>query len=364
MGTLYYGDCWRTATGRDIFHDHLKDETVDLVYHDPPFSRKPTPFARFAVVLALLWLTAEAAHAQCLATNELVSWWRAEGNAADSAGGNSGALVNGAGTTPGQVGLAFSMDGQSSYVQVPDNPSLDPRSNSFTLTAWIQTTNLSGTVVSKYDCGGACPSCVSASLYTLSLSDGRPVAYIRNYNPGCLDAPVLASRDVTVADGSFHHLAMSRDMAAAQFRLYADGQLVASTNLNIATGGDISNGDGEADPLLVGAVVQGGSQVRQWFFRGLIDEVRLYQRSLSATEIENLYVGEGGRPRLRITQAASSVTLRWPACAADFFLESAAALPAASWLKVTNAAVPAGDLLSTTLPVEAGPQFYRLRKGG
>jgi Concanavalin A-like lectin/glucanases superfamily len=330
---------------------------------DLPFAAKLSALAKFTVLLASLWLTGEAARAQCIPTNGLVSWWRAEGNATDSVGGNSGALINGAGTTPGQVGFAFSLDGQSSYVQVPDNPSLDPRSNSFTITAWIQTTNLSGTVVSKYDCGGACPSCVSASLYTLSLSDGWPVASIRNSNPGCLDAAALPPGDVLVADGTFHHLAMSRDMAAAQFRLYADGQLLTSTNLTIATGGDINNGDGESDPLLIGAVVQGGSQVRQWFFKGLIDEVRLFTRSLSDAEVESLYVAEGGRPRLRIAQAALTVTLRWPACAESFFLESAAALPASSWLKVTNAVLPEGDLLSATLPVEVDPQFYRLRKG-
>jgi 16S rRNA G966 N2-methylase RsmD len=38
MGTLYYGECWRTASVLDILRRYLKDETVDLVYLDPPFN--------------------------------------------------------------------------------------------------------------------------------------------------------------------------------------------------------------------------------------------------------------------------------------------------------------------------------------
>jgi 16S rRNA G966 N2-methylase RsmD len=38
MGTLYYSECWRTATVLDILRRYLKDESVDLVYLDPPFN--------------------------------------------------------------------------------------------------------------------------------------------------------------------------------------------------------------------------------------------------------------------------------------------------------------------------------------
>src|SRR6185295_9442064 len=41
----------------------------------------------------------------------LISWWRAENNADDSADGNDGELENGATFAPGRVGIAFSFDG-------------------------------------------------------------------------------------------------------------------------------------------------------------------------------------------------------------------------------------------------------------
>ena len=55
----------------------------------------------------------------------LVSWWRAEGNAADSQGTNNGVLQGGASFASGKVGQAFSLDGTNGYVQIPASASLN-----------------------------------------------------------------------------------------------------------------------------------------------------------------------------------------------------------------------------------------------
>ena len=56
----------------------------------------------------------------------LVSWWRAEGDASDYAGTNSG-IVQGAVTfVPGWVGQAFALNGSNSYINVPSSPALKP----------------------------------------------------------------------------------------------------------------------------------------------------------------------------------------------------------------------------------------------
>src|SRR5258708_4008949 len=49
----------------------------------------------------------------------LVAWWRAENNAADTAGTNHGILLNGATFAAGQVGNAFSFDGQDDRALIP-----------------------------------------------------------------------------------------------------------------------------------------------------------------------------------------------------------------------------------------------------
>jgi len=96
----------------------------------------------------------------------LIAWWSGDGNAKDIAGGNQGTLHNGVIFAAGTVGQAFGLDGATGFVQVPHNPSLDPGTGSFTIDAWIKTTSLqTQAVVSKYECGGSCPSFVANSYY-------------------------------------------------------------------------------------------------------------------------------------------------------------------------------------------------------
>src|SRR5262249_53313193 len=69
----------------------------------------------------------------------LVAWWRAEGNADDWAGGNSGSVVGGAGFEPGRVGQGFSFKGSAEFIQVPSSPSLR-LTNELTLELWYKDT--------------------------------------------------------------------------------------------------------------------------------------------------------------------------------------------------------------------------------
>jgi len=66
----------------------------------------------------------------------LVAWWRAKGSANDSAGGNDGTLSNGVGFVSDMVGQAFLFNGTSSYVNVPDSPSLR-LTNDLTIEFWV-----------------------------------------------------------------------------------------------------------------------------------------------------------------------------------------------------------------------------------
>jgi hypothetical protein len=65
----------------------------------------------------------------------LVSWWSAEGNAADKIGNDHGTLKNGAGFGEGFLGKGFQLDGLDDYVEIPDAPSLNLRS--FSVALWI-----------------------------------------------------------------------------------------------------------------------------------------------------------------------------------------------------------------------------------
>lgn len=73
----------------------------------------------------------------------IVSWWRGEGNTANSFGVNNGSSVGTLGYTNGEVGLAFDLDGVSSYVLLTNSPFLDP-AGAFSIEAWIYPTQDGG----------------------------------------------------------------------------------------------------------------------------------------------------------------------------------------------------------------------------
>src|SRR5262249_32740228 len=59
------------------------------------------------------------------APSGLVAWWRAEGNALDSAGTNDGSLIGGIGFAPGEVGLGFAPNGTNTFIAVSTSPVLN-----------------------------------------------------------------------------------------------------------------------------------------------------------------------------------------------------------------------------------------------
>src|SRR5262249_16680118 len=67
--------------------------------------------------------------------NGLISWWKGDGNALDSIGGNNGVL-QGTNYATGEAQQAFDFNGVNQYVQIPDAPSLNP-TNALTLEAWV-----------------------------------------------------------------------------------------------------------------------------------------------------------------------------------------------------------------------------------
>ncbi len=78
-----------------------------------------TLFSELALVMALLMVagmvTVGVAEAQT--TNEgLSGWWRAEGDATDSAGSNDGTVLGDTTYTNGVYGQAFVFDGDGDYV--------------------------------------------------------------------------------------------------------------------------------------------------------------------------------------------------------------------------------------------------------
>ncbi|HEX5500069.1 MAG TPA: hypothetical protein VFX03_12615, partial [Thermomicrobiales bacterium] len=102
-----------------------------------------------------------------------VSWYKADGNANDAIGGNSGTLVGGATFAPGLSGQAFSLDGVNSYLDMgsPANGSLDFGTGDFTIELWVNPASYGSVILSK-GAYAALPA-GSRSGYYISLLSGQ-----------------------------------------------------------------------------------------------------------------------------------------------------------------------------------------------
>jgi hypothetical protein len=211
----------------------------------------------------------------------LVSWWKGNLTADDFLGLNNGSLRNGATYATGMVRDAFSFnDSTQAYVSVPDSPSLALGTGDFSMDAWIKTS-------SKKDIGTIQHKLIGNIGYGYHF-------FIRNggIGPGVQFGDgsnvVTVGADTFLADGQFHHVAVSvRRQAPDGIRIFVDGNLVATKDPRSANGSLDNN-----VPFLIG-----GHNIDAWrSFSGLIDEFQLYKRALTDNEVKSIYLaGSAGQ---------------------------------------------------------------------
>jgi glucose/arabinose dehydrogenase/PKD repeat protein len=220
---------------------------------------------RAALALSLFVCLAAAAPARA-ATGLVAAYGlnQSSGTAVTDASGtgNNGSTSGTTWNASGRFGPALSFDGSSASVTIPDSGSLD-LSSGMTLEAWVNPSAAAGpwrTVVFKQASGGM--------VYALYSNNGASRA------TGQLS--ILGEQNAVgtsvVSANTWTHLATTYD--GATLRLYVNGTQVGSK----AQAGNI--------PASTGALRIGGNSVWGEWFAGLIDEVRIYSRALTAGEIQ------------------------------------------------------------------------------
>ena len=181
-----------------------------------------------------------------------------------SGNGNQGTIANATWSTAGKYGGALLFNGTNAAVAIPDAASLH-LTTGMTLEAWVQPTAAQGTVwrtiMLKERPGG-----LSYALYA-NTSAGRPSADIN------IGSDQSAAGTAGLAVNAWTHVAATYD--GATLRLYVNGTLVRS----VAAAGSLV--------AATGSLRFGGNSIWSEWFKGYIDEVRIYNRPLSATEIVN-----------------------------------------------------------------------------
>jgi len=191
-------------------------------------------------------------------------------------GNNNGTLHGGASFTNGEAGQAFQFDGSTGYVTVPASSSLNVGTNvGLTVECWINPASLAitpsaGPVIVDWNTGNTIG--VQLGIF------GNPNSFFANVldtsgNQHGLNAPANI-----LHTNVFQHLAATYDKASGVAKLYFNGALAASNTLGSFTPQTACN-------FNIGAVF-GPNPV---YFQGAIDEVSVYGRALSATEIAAIY---------------------------------------------------------------------------
>ena len=181
----------------------------------------------------------------------------------DSSGtGHTGTLSGATRTTAGRFGRALSFDGVDDWVTVPDSNPLD-LTTGMTIEAWIRPSAVGTdwrTVLLKEQPGSL--------VYALYAGDGtgRPATHVFT------TADRGTSAATTTPPGSWTHLAATYDRST--LRLYVNGVQAASRSLT----GSLRTS--------TGALKIGGNGIWPEWFAGLIDEVRVYNRALTAAELQ------------------------------------------------------------------------------
>ena len=192
----------------------------------------------------------------------LVSQYNLDGNFNDSVGNHNGAALGAPQFTSDPArGQVMSLDGASNAVDVPHSADLNPEA--FTASLWV-VADASGT-------GHRSP--------LTSRDDGPAKGYIIYANPantwqfwiGIGDG-WSAVQGPAVATGEWTHLAAT--YADEQSTMYVNGFLVGTGTNPISLN--------TAQPLRIGGGASEGPG--DYFFVGLIDDVRIYNRALSAGE--------------------------------------------------------------------------------
>jgi hypothetical protein len=221
------------------------------------------------LILSCMWIVGGLASSAAGQTTDLISQWRAEGDALDSAGENHGTLHNGAGFAPGfdGVGQAFSFDGVDDHILVPDSPSLNPL-DQLTLEAWVYITGKQGAdrdIVSK-------DGETAERQYLLTASRlNRFRAHVFVYRQGLhvFDGATPVELD------RWYHVRMTYD--GFSVRLYVDG---------VRDGFRCASGPMFAFPQPVRIGGGAPSDRQQLHFAGRIDEVQIHRRALQPQDSE------------------------------------------------------------------------------
>ena len=254
-------------------------------------------------ILLSISLFIAVANAQ-IPTNGLVAWYPFNGNANDSSGnGHNGTPYNGAALTTDRFGNpnnAYAFDGYDDEIEVPNSDLLNILGD-ITISAWFNsavapTFRTSYTIVSKRDTINGYNIPFDAQInyqYGIPTDYGKPmfVSAVNN-SYQTLESPA------TISENVWNHIAMV--VKSSNLIIYLNDSVILNTTI------DNSLRIGNSAPLWIGSGARPDYPAER--FSGSIDDIRIYNRALSDSEIQILYNEANPLLPVELTSFTASAT--------------------------------------------------------
>lgn len=233
-------------------------------------------------------------------TNGLVAFYPFDGNAKDASGNHHNGTVYNATLTKDRFGIsksAYNFNGTDTRIEIGDHP--DFHIANLTISAWL---NLNTELTSA-----PFQSWVSKSIGINTFNSY--VAYYDNggkniggyFSDGNSDQNITAPYTIS---GQWFYYTFTYEDASKTTKLYLNGNLVNTSTATISLGYDNS-------PVTIGCEYQNNELM--FFVNGKIDDVRIYNRVLSSSEVASLYTDGCIKPKgLKATDITSTdARLKW-----------------------------------------------------
>lgn len=248
----------------------------------------------------------------------LVGFWSFNEGSGTSAGDssgkrNTGSIVSSPPWVHGKTGKALSFDGDTQYVDLGKPAALDI-SGAITISAWIKPSDLAACgsgcdIVSNYNSGG---NTAQYEFYLYNNEINYGTAGGGSDGVGTTNSPITQTN-------RWYHVVVTRNNSGVRtadtVRIYVDGVEQPSSGTTGTPPSQSSSGN-----TTIGR--DGDVTSNQFYFPGAIDEVRIYNRDLTQTEVGALYkagaVVTGSSAILSAGVLSNGLVGHWTFDGADF----------------------------------------------
>jgi len=240
---------------------------------------------------ALLFLAVVTPSSAAVPTNGLIASYNFNGNANDSSGKDHHGIIHNVSLTSGRLGngrSAYSFNGSDAYIEIPDHNDFSvPTSGKLSISVWMRPGTLrfpkvEGTrYVHWMGKGIASQQEWAFRMYSSDNTEGRENRtsfYLFNLMGG-EGAGSYVQEPVT--SGRWYHYVTVVDMSTDTIKLYKNG--------NLKDQDSFINSQYQINPENGTAPVRIGTRDFASYFRGAIDNINIYSRDLSQSEVLQLY---------------------------------------------------------------------------